>query len=45
MTLAAEILAVIAIIGGFFTMHRGGLGLGAAGAILLGFALAGAFKI
>ncbi len=25
-------------------LHRGGLGLGASGAILLGFALAGAFK-
>lgn len=44
MTLACEILGVVAIIAGFFTMHRGGLGIGASGAVLLGFALAGAFK-
>lgn len=44
MTLACEILAVVAIITGFFTMHRGGLTLGAAGAVLFGLAYAGAFN-
>jgi len=37
------ILAIVAIIGGFFTIGRGGLGIGACGAVLLVLALRGAF--
>lgn len=43
MNTAVLLLSGIAIIGGFFTMDRGGLAIGACGAIFLGLALHGAF--
>lgn len=44
MTLACEILGWAAIIGNFFTLMETGPGIGGAGAVLLGFAYAGAFN-